>query len=111
MNLVATGALMRVRPCQDTTSEPVPALGFYVRVGHNDQGSLLHLLAAGEEDIFGFVIDANYIERHRELIIEARRRNLDVILDPKVQQMGFPGGHSRALAALPWGLERQRRRF
>jgi hypothetical protein len=29
-----------------------------------------------------------------------------VILDPKIQQMGFPGAHTEGLAALPWGLER-----
>lgn len=29
-----------------------------------------------------------------------------MILDPKIQQMGFPGAHTEGLAALPWGLER-----
>ena len=29
-----------------------------------------------------------------------------MILDPKTQQMGFPGAHTQGLAALPWGLER-----
>jgi hypothetical protein len=82
------------------------ALGFYVRVGRNDHVELLHLLAAGERGIFGLVIDAHNIDRHRELITEARRRNLDVILDPKTQQMGFPHALSASLSALPWGLER-----
>ena len=81
-------------------------LGFYVRVGRNDHVELLHLLATGEEGIFGFVIDAHNVERHQDLITEARRRDLDVILDPKIQQMGFPGAHTEGLAALPWGLER-----
>jgi hypothetical protein len=67
---------------------------------------MLHLIATGERGIFGFVIDARSIERHRELITEARRHEFDVILDPKIQQMGFPGGHTEGLAALPWGLER-----
>jgi hypothetical protein len=82
------------------------ALGFYVRVGRNDHVEMLHLIATGERDIFGFVIDAQNIERHRELIIEARRQNFDVILDPKTQQMSFPGGYTDSLGALPWGMER-----
>jgi hypothetical protein len=82
------------------------ALGFFVRVGRNDHIEMLHLIATGERGIFGFVIDAHNIERHRELITEARRHDFDVILDPKTQPMGLPGGHTAHLAALPWGLER-----
>jgi hypothetical protein len=81
-------------------------LGFYVRVGRNDHVALLDLLATGEEGIFGFVIDAQNVSRHKELVTEARRRDLDVTFDPKIQQMGFPGGLTEGLAALPWGLER-----
>jgi hypothetical protein len=81
-------------------------LGFYVRVGRNDHSALLDLLATGEEGIFGFVIDAHNVGRHRELITEARRRDLDVILDSKILQMGFPGAVTEGLSALPWGLER-----
>jgi hypothetical protein len=81
-------------------------LGFFVRVGRNDHIELLHLIAAGERGIFGFVIEAHYVERHRDLITEARRHDFDVILDPKIQQMGFPGAHTESLTALPWGLER-----
>jgi hypothetical protein len=81
-------------------------LGSYVRVGHNDHRELLHLLTSGERGIFGFVIGANNIERHRELITEARRRDLDVILDPKTQEMAFPHVMSESLASLPWSLDR-----
>jgi hypothetical protein len=84
----------------------VESLGFFVRVGRNDHVEMLHLVASGERGMFGFVIEAHNIERHRELISEARRHDFDVILDPKTQQMGFVGGHSESLAALPWGLER-----
>jgi hypothetical protein len=80
--------------------------GFYVRVGRNDHVELLHLLATGESGVFGLVIDAHYIDRLQELITAAHRHDLDVILDPKTQQMGFPGAHTEWLAALPWGLER-----
>jgi hypothetical protein len=82
------------------------ALGFYVRVGHNDHVEMMNLIATGEQDIFGFVVEAQNINRHRALITEAQRRDFDVILDPKTQPMGFPGGNTESLAALPWGLER-----
>ncbi len=86
---------------------PAPeGLGFYVRAGRNDHVALLDLLATGEEGIFGLVIDAQHVDRHRELITEARRRDLDVILDPKVLQMGFPGALTEGLSVLPWGLNR-----
>ena len=81
-------------------------LGFFVRVGRNDHVELLQLIATGERGIFGFVIEAHNIERHRELITEVLKHEFDVILDPKTQQMGFPGAHTEGLAALPWGLER-----
>jgi hypothetical protein len=81
-------------------------LGFYVRAGRNDHNTLLELFATGEEGIFGLVIDAQNVARHRELITEARRHNLDVIFDPKTLQMGFPGAVTDGLAALPWGLPR-----
>lgn len=79
------------------------ALGLFVRVGRNDHVAMLDLIAAGERGVFGFVIDVHNIDRHRELVREARRQDFDVILDPKTQQMGLPGGHTESLAALPWG--------
>ena len=78
----------------------------YVRVGRNDHNEILDLLATGERGIFGFVIEAQYVERHHELITEVRNRGFDLILDPKTQPMGLPGGHTELLAGLPWGLER-----
>ncbi len=81
-------------------------LGFYVRAGRNDHVALLDLLATGEEGVFGLVIDAQHVDRHRELITEARRRDLDMIFDSKVLQMGFPGALTDGLSALPWGLNR-----
>jgi hypothetical protein len=88
-------------------ARPEPkALGFFVRVGRNDHREMLELIATGESAIFGFVIDAHHAARHRELVTEARRRDFEIILDPKTQAMGLPGGHTDKLAALPWGLER-----
>jgi hypothetical protein len=81
-------------------------LGFYVRVGRNDHNELMQLMAAGERGIFGFVIEAHNVHRHRELITEARKNDFDVILDPKTQPMAFPDSNTESLAGLPWGLER-----
>jgi hypothetical protein len=92
------------RPRQARTGQA--PLAFFVRVGFNDHREMLELITAGERSLFGFVIDAPYAERHRELIEEARRREFDLILDPKTQPMGFQGSHNERLAALPWGLER-----
>lgn len=83
-----------------------PGLGLYVRAAHNDHLVLQNLLSTGEEGLFGFVIDAHYVGRHKELIIEARQRGLDVILDPKTLQMGFHGAITDAMSALPWGVTR-----
>lgn len=81
-------------------------LAFYVRVGFNDHLELLNLIATGESGMFGFVIDAQNVVRHRDLMIEARRRGFDVILDPKTHPLALPYGHKESLGALPWGGDR-----
>ena len=91
-------------PAASHSQRPGPeGLGFFVRVGRNDHVELLHLIGTGEEGIFGFVIDAHNVERHHELITEARRHNFDVILDPKIQQMGFPGRSTDGLGGAAVG--------
>jgi hypothetical protein len=67
---------------------------------------MLDLVATGEQSVFGFVIEVQNLDRHRELVTEARHHGYDLILDPKTQAMGFPGGHTKRLADLPWGLAR-----
>src|SRR6202035_3960895 len=65
---------------------PTPApLAFFVHVGRNDHRELLELIATGERGVRGFVIEAQNITRHRELIAEASDRGFDLILDPKLQ--------------------------
>jgi hypothetical protein len=88
------------RPRQARTG-PAP-LAFFVRVGFNDHREMLELITVGERGFFGFVIEAQYVERHRELIEEARRRDFGLILDPKTQPMALQGGHNERLGALPW---------
>lgn len=87
---------------------PSPArLGYYLRIGRNDHVTMSHLLAEGERAYLGLVIDAQHVTRHRELIGEATKLGLDVVLDTKSQQAEFVGGYSRGLGQLPWGLGRQ----
>ena len=71
-------------------ARPIPdQLAMYVRVGRNDHREMLDLIATGERGIFGFVIEAQHVERHHELITEARNREFDLILDPKPSLWGF----------------------
>jgi hypothetical protein len=99
-----TNVIALPRP-REARSQPDP-LAFFVRVGRNDHREMLELLATGERGVFGVVIEAQYLKRHRDLVTEVRSRDYDLILDPKTQPMGFPGGLTEKLSALPWGLTR-----
>jgi len=92
-------------PRPRSARSPADALGLFVRVGRNDHKELLHIVAAGEKSIFGFVIDAHYATRHRDLIAEAKKREFDLILDPRTQPLALPGGYKSNLAELPWAGE------
>lgn len=48
-------------------------LGLYFRVGRDQHKDMLALLAEGERNFFGLVIDAPYAARHRELRAEAHK--------------------------------------
>ncbi len=103
-----SGNVIHLPRARDARPE-LQGLGFFVRVGRNDHKEMLDLIATGERGIFGFVIEAQNVQRHADLVAEARKANYDVVLDPKTQPMGFPGSHTYALAALPWGLDRHHR--
>ncbi len=81
-------------------------LALFMRVGWNDHRELLDLMATGARGVSGFVVQAQYVERHKDLMVEARNRGFDLVLDPKTHAMGFPGGHTEKLAELPWGSPR-----
>jgi hypothetical protein len=102
-----TNVIQLSRPRQEAPALAPP--GFFVRVGRNDHHELLDLIATGEQGICGLVIEAQNVPRHRELMTEAGHQGFHLILDPKTQPMGLPGGHTEKLAALPWGLERHHR--
>ncbi|MEL7454370.1 MAG: hypothetical protein AAGJ50_13470, partial [Pseudomonadota bacterium] len=89
--------------------DAIEELGLYIRIGRNDHRTMLDLLAEGEQRIFGVVIDAHHAHRHRELRSEARKRELDVILDPKTHPLAMVGGHTSSLATLPWAEDRPHR--
>lgn len=92
-------------PRSRTQRPQAEGLGLYIRVGRNDHRELLHILASGERSIFGFVIEARYAVRHKDLIAEAKKLDIDVILDPMTQQLALPGGHNDRIATLPWACE------
>lgn len=77
-------------------------LGLYLRIGrnqHKDMESAL-LLADG---VFGLVIDPTCEDRHSDLMALAIERQLDVILDPRSQELSLDGGWSKTLGSLAWG--------
>ena len=84
-------------------------LGLYLRVGHNQHKDMLGLLAEGISDFFGVIIDASCAVRHKELIAEALKRNLDVVLDPQTQKAATIGGFTSSIGDLPWGLDHPNR--
>lgn len=87
---------------------PSPSrLGYYLRVDRNNHKEVAQVLAEGERAYLGLVIEATNRERHRDLIADALRLGLDVVLDPKSHAAAFRGGYSASLGRLPWGLGRQ----
>lgn len=87
---------------------PSPSrLGYYLRVDRNNHKEVAQVLAEGERAYLGLVIEATNRERHRDLIADALRLGLDVVLDPKSHAAAFQGGYSASLGRLPWGLGRQ----
>jgi hypothetical protein len=81
-------------------------LGLFLRVGRNDHGEILDLLARGDAQCFGLIIDSTAIKRHKELRERALASRLDVILDPRTQAAATVGGNTESLIELPWGLDR-----
>lgn len=76
----------------------------YFRVGSDDYKDFLHLLASGTANCFGAVFDPTLVKSHEELRHQILNHRLDAILDPRTHQSATPGGHSKALGKLPWGI-------
>lgn len=81
-------------------------LGLYLRPGHADHCQLSTLFVSGPQKVFGVVIDATLLDRHKELRDQILANRLDVIVDPRTQPSATPGGYKSAHGALPWGVDR-----
>ena len=77
-------------------------LGLYLRVGFGQHSELLEVMASGEHDFHGLVIEAQHARRHADLCAHALGAGMDVVLDPKTHAMALPGSFSEGLVALPW---------
>lgn len=85
------------------TEEP---LGLYLRPAHNDHQVLCQLLSEGRSSMSGVVFDPGFADVHEELRSAVRERKLWAVLDPRIMELGTPGGFTPRLAALPWGGDR-----
>ena len=56
-------------------------LGLYLRVGFNQHSELLEVMAGGERNFHGLVIEAQHAKRHAQLISHALNADIDVVLD------------------------------
>lgn len=84
-------------------------LALYFRAGYNDHRELSSALASGRRRFTGVVVEANRVERHREMLDLAERSKLECVLDPCTQAAATPGGFSESLGNLPWGSGRRQR--
>lgn len=79
-----------------------PPVGLYVRPGWGDHLVLQQLLVEGKAPT-GFVFDARYGLRQRDLWDAAIDAELDAVLDPDVQELWTPAGRTLSgLADVPW---------
>lgn len=84
-----------IRPAPDP-------LGLYFRPNHNDHNVLSNLIAAGDTNFFGVVLDPAHLGRQVELRDQVLDRSIDLILDPKTQEASAPGRYTDRLGKLPW---------
>ena len=84
-----------VRPAPDP-------LGLYFRPNHNDHKVLSNLIAAGDTNFFGVVLDPAHLSRQVELRDQVLDRSIDLILDPKTQEAAAPGRYTDRLGKLHW---------
>ncbi len=54
----------------------------------------------------GVIFDPTQNDVHEELRIEIGKRNLEVVLDPKIMELASLGGFSGQRTNLPWAGER-----
>ncbi len=78
-------------------------LGNYLRPGRNDHVVLSQLLAEERLDFTGLVVNPCLVDRHSNLLDEARRQGLETVLDQLSLELSTEGGITRSgVAAPPW---------
>lgn len=90
-----------------TTVAPLHAvsdpMGSYLRPGYRDSKFLTQLLVQGTPIGTGLVADPVRLDRQADMMIEARRRGMETVLDPKGLELSTVGGFTRSgVADLPW---------
>ena len=89
--------------------DPILPFALYFRIGRDQHRDMLDVLAQGEKNFSGSLLKRAIRRAIENSETEALRRGLDVILDPNTHALATIGGHSPAIAALPWGLPRPHR--
>ena len=103
-----SGQVIQLTRPQQMRPEP-QRLGMYIHVGFSQHKEVLALLAEGIRDFYGIIVNASLVGSHKELIAEAHKLGLDVILDAQTQKSATIGGYTSSLGNLPWGLSRPHR--
>ncbi len=79
-----------------------PPVGLYIRPAWNDHVVLQQVLVEGHAPT-GFVFDARFGVRHRDLWEATTDARLDAVLDPGTQELWSPAGRALGgLKDLPW---------
>lgn len=80
-----------------------PPLGLYLRPGRNDHTPLTALMAENRANLTGLVLDPCLADRHEDLRVEAAKRGLETVLDPRTVELSTVGGITRSgVPTLPW---------
>lgn len=83
---------------------PVPdPLGSYLRPGRRDHKMLLQMLVDGKRVGTGLVADPCLVDWQHDLLGEARRLDVETVLDPRTVDLSTVGGFTRSgVKDLPW---------
>jgi hypothetical protein len=71
------------------------------------QNVLLDFFASNGAQFSGVIFNPVHLKRQKELLEQVLDRNIDAILDPKIQEMSTPGMFTDKLGELPWGRDQQ----
>lgn len=105
------GNVIPLRPRQrELFSGPRSRLDLYVQPGPHRARVLAEELTNGLGGLTGIVFDLAHLPRQCALLVQARDRGIDCVLDTMSQRLAEPGGYSATLAKqLPWAPTRPER--